>query len=423
MSLRDQHQHRGVQRAPAARRAPQYACSASRWRSSRPACASTAPPTTPPASRSPRRCAPRSTARRRPAATRMDGISLVQTAEGALNEMHSILQRVRELAVQYANGTLSTADQAAITAEIAPADRRARRISRQPSSTASTCSRRRHVVTLQVGANADVDSANNTNRVGITSISFASIGGRRGADVISDRHCDHQRRRTSAPPSVPLQNRLEHTVANLGVYQENLSAAESRIRDVDVAAGDGELHEAPDPLPVRHRHARAGQPAAPERAEAAAVTRRLRTSRDPRQHCIWRRSRSHDGIGFTVRDDDRQRLPQRYPPLEALTTSSHRPPSPSGTAAGRRCATRPGVGRTSRESTVRPRTRAARAPMSTGGDARRRGRRRERRRRGGVPHADACPRPRYAACRYAKNPATQPSTTWITPNRCESLSP
>ena len=48
----------------------------------------------------------------------LDGVSLVQSAEGALNEVHSILQRVRELAVQYNNGTLSTGDKAAITAEI-----------------------------------------------------------------------------------------------------------------------------------------------------------------------------------------------------------------------------------------------------------------------------------------------------------------
>src|SRR5690349_20664187 len=48
-----------------------------------------------------------------------DGVSLVQTAEGSLNEVHSMLQRVRELAVQYQNGTLSTADKAAITAEAA----------------------------------------------------------------------------------------------------------------------------------------------------------------------------------------------------------------------------------------------------------------------------------------------------------------
>ena len=48
-----------------------------------------------------------------------DGVSLVQTAEGSLNEVHSMLQRVRELAVQYGNGTLSTSDKAAITAEAA----------------------------------------------------------------------------------------------------------------------------------------------------------------------------------------------------------------------------------------------------------------------------------------------------------------
>ena len=56
----------------------------------------------------------------------LDGISMVQTAEGALNEVHSILQRVRELAVEYNNGTLSSADRAAITVEITPALRGSR---------------------------------------------------------------------------------------------------------------------------------------------------------------------------------------------------------------------------------------------------------------------------------------------------------
>ena len=108
-----------------------------------------------------------------------DGISLVQTAEGALNEMHSILQRVRELSIQFANGTLSTTDQAKVTAEVAQLTAELVRI--RDSSTfngiALFGSASNVTVTIQVGANQNVDSANNTNRIGVTlvGLSFASV--------------------------------------------------------------------------------------------------------------------------------------------------------------------------------------------------------------------------------------------------------
>ena len=83
-----------------------------------------------------------------------DGISLVQTAEGSLNEMHAMLQRVRELAVQFANGTLSTSDQATITAEVAQLTAEIVRIARQPKFNGIALSRRRPApITFQVGAN------------------------------------------------------------------------------------------------------------------------------------------------------------------------------------------------------------------------------------------------------------------------------
>src|ERR1700740_920760 len=90
-----------------------------------------------------------------------DGISLVQTAEGALNEMHSILQRIRELAIQYSNGTLSTSDQAKITAEVAQltADVSRIRDSSVFNGIALFNSTTTTTVTLQVGANQNLDSA------------------------------------------------------------------------------------------------------------------------------------------------------------------------------------------------------------------------------------------------------------------------
>jgi flagellin len=164
-----------------------------------------------------------------------DGISLVQTAEGALNEMHSILQRIRELAVQYSNGTLSTSDQAKITAEVAQLTAELGRIRDSTtfngltlfSSSAAT------TVTLQVGANQNLDSANNANRVGVTlnALSFSTIS----MDV-SQIDTAITSISTARSDLGAVQNRLEHAVANLGVSEENLSAAESRIRDVDVAS-------------------------------------------------------------------------------------------------------------------------------------------------------------------------------------------
>jgi flagellin len=163
-----------------------------------------------------------------------DGISLVQTAEGALNEMHSILQRVRELAVQWANGTLSTSDQAKITSEVAQLTAELVRI--RDSSTfngialfgATTPT----TVTLQVGANGNIDAANNTNRIGVNlvALSFTTVS----MDV-SQIDTALQSVSQARSDLGAVQNRLEHAVANLGVYQENLTASESRIRDVDVA--------------------------------------------------------------------------------------------------------------------------------------------------------------------------------------------
>ena len=162
-----------------------------------------------------------------------DGVSLVQTAEGSLNEVHSMLQRVRELAVQYQNGTLSTSDKAAITAE---ATQLASEIERIGSSAdfngiklldGSTTT-----VSFQVGAN-DNDTI---------SVATASLGGKVGSIDVSQANAisaiDSAINNVSTLRSSfgAVQNRLEHTLNNLATYQENLTASESRIRDVDMAA-------------------------------------------------------------------------------------------------------------------------------------------------------------------------------------------
>ena len=164
-----------------------------------------------------------------------DGISLVQTAEGSLNEMHSILQRIRELAVQWSNGTLSTSDQAKITAEVAQLTAELVRI--RDSATFNGialfgASGAGTTVTVQVGANQNLDSASNTNRIGvvINALGFGAVSMDVAQIDTAITSVSNARSDLGA-----IQNRLEHAVANLGVYQENLSASESRIRDVDVA--------------------------------------------------------------------------------------------------------------------------------------------------------------------------------------------
>jgi flagellin len=161
----------------------------------------------------------------------MDGISLVQTAEGAYNEMHSILQRIRELSVQAQNGTLSSADTGAIDQEVGQLTAELSRISSNTQFNGLTILS--GTFTLQVGA--DQGSGNQIS-FSLTSVNFSNIGSAASATAISA--IDQAITDVSSARSTlgAVQNRLEDTVDNLGVYQENISAAQSRIRDVDVAA-------------------------------------------------------------------------------------------------------------------------------------------------------------------------------------------
>jgi flagellin len=161
----------------------------------------------------------------------MDGISLVQTAEGAYNEMHSILQRVRELAVQAQNGTLTSADSTAIDQEVGQLTAELTRIAGNTQFNGLQILS--GSFTLQVGADA---GSGNQIAFSLSSISFTSLGSAGAAGAISA--IDQAITSVSSARSTlgAIQNRLEHAVDNLGVYQENISAAESRIRDVDIAS-------------------------------------------------------------------------------------------------------------------------------------------------------------------------------------------
>ena len=160
-----------------------------------------------------------------------DAVSLVQTAEGSLTEVHSMLQRVRELAVQYQNGTLSTNDKTAIASEVAQLTAEIERIGTTAQFNGIKLLDNTSSVTFQVGANDTDDIATAMVSLGaqVGTISLASASALASIDdAISNV--------SSARATFgAVQNRLEHTLNNLAAYQENLMASESRIRDVDMA--------------------------------------------------------------------------------------------------------------------------------------------------------------------------------------------
>jgi flagellin len=166
-----------------------------------------------------------------------DAESLVQTAEGAMAEVQSMLQRVRDLAVQFNNGTLSASDQAAITAEVAQLCAEVDRIGSQTTFNGIALLTGTTAINFQVGANDGQTLAVNAVQLfgssGKVSSSIFTFSGTINLSAI-DAAIDNvsQARATFGA----VQNRLDHTLNNLATYEENLSASESRIKDVDMAS-------------------------------------------------------------------------------------------------------------------------------------------------------------------------------------------
>lgn len=194
-----------------------------------------------------------------------DGISLIQTAEGALTESHAILQRMRELAVQSANDTNTLDDRKELQKElnelIVELDRIADNTEFNTQQLLDgTFADGVKDLNLQIGANSSQAMTINIESMKTGAMGTSTVTGKEGAlissltkDVSSDTTggiLDHD----SADAAIiaidnaiqtvsgersklgAFQNRLEHTIKNLGVAAENLQAAESRIRDVDMAA-------------------------------------------------------------------------------------------------------------------------------------------------------------------------------------------
>ena len=200
-----------------------------------------------------------------------DGISMIQTAEGAMNELHSVVQRMRELTVQAANDTNVAEDRMAIQSEIKQLSEEIDRIAQSTEFNTMKLLNgdysedgERGKLTLQVGANnssTDVlDDGDQVIKFSLNAMTTGVIGGETGTvsalfmltiddatgfedadiaasiaadlDILDEalKYVSDERSKLGA-----IQNRLEHTIANTDNTAENLQAAESRIRDVDMA--------------------------------------------------------------------------------------------------------------------------------------------------------------------------------------------
>lgn len=175
-----------------------------------------------------------------------DGQSLIQTAEGALGEIHSVIQRMRELVVQASNDTNVSADRTAIGLELQALSSEIDRIASQTEfNTMKLLSGGFSNKVLQVGANATQTikfsiSAMSSAKLGVTVAAIANnVKGKTVGSAISPlistvnkalSLVSQQRSKLGA-----LQNRLDHTIANADNMAENLQASESKIRDVDMA--------------------------------------------------------------------------------------------------------------------------------------------------------------------------------------------
>jgi flagellin len=161
-----------------------------------------------------------------------DGVSMVQTAEGNLDEVHSILQRIRELAVEYRNGSLSTAGKGAIQSEVDQLSAEITRIGNAAVFNGVSLLSGSTSVTFQVGAND-----NETIAISFSNLATAVGNAYSNMATASLSAIDAAVDAVSAMRSGlgAVQNRLEHALSVTGVYQENLTSAESRIRDVDMA--------------------------------------------------------------------------------------------------------------------------------------------------------------------------------------------
>ena len=183
-----------------------------------------------------------------------DGISLAQTAEGALQEITTNLQRMRELAVQSANGTYTSGDRSSLNKEVSALKSEISRITNAVEFNGVKVLGASASLSFQVGAKAtsgvdtislstvNVASANGTTGIGSalgTSLSIGTADAARSAITMVDTMLD--RVSSTRADFGTIQNRFESVVRNLQNVSENLSASRSRIQDADFAAETASL--------------------------------------------------------------------------------------------------------------------------------------------------------------------------------------
>ena len=169
-----------------------------------------------------------------------DGISMVQTAEGALEEAGNIAQRMRELGVQAGNDTLSPEDKSKVKEELLQLQDEMKKISEETKFNGKQLLNAAGTFTIQAGANSETrtvktaDLSSIAKNIGLTS--STNISSSSDAQSFVTKVDDALKAINSARSDLgAMQNRLEYTANNLTTSTENLTAAESRIRDVDVA--------------------------------------------------------------------------------------------------------------------------------------------------------------------------------------------
>ena len=170
-------------------------------------------------------------------ANAQDGVSMVQTAEGALNEVHDMLQRMNELAVKASNGTLSSEDCKYVDLEVTALKDEINRVAKDTDFNGIKLLQQSKAIKIQVGL-----AASNTIAISLTSVSCSGLkltgttvnqsAAKKliGSVETAIKNLNEKRAKLGA-----VQNRLEHTINNLDNVAENTQAAESRIRDTDMA--------------------------------------------------------------------------------------------------------------------------------------------------------------------------------------------
>lgn len=174
----------------------------------------------------------------------LDGISLIQTAEGALNEVHAMLQRMRELSVQGANGIYAEGDIKAIADEIKQLEEQIEKIGADTEFNGIKLldGETTKKIDLQIGASSGQSMEVNLSGIKITLSGLGISGAVSGTSTTDDFQSAIEKYNTAITTVAAhrsklgaIQNRLEHTIRNVDNTTENLTAAKSRIEDADMA--------------------------------------------------------------------------------------------------------------------------------------------------------------------------------------------